>query len=74
MQKVIEERYAKPVEKAKAMCQEAVKANEQAIWQEEGQKYLWEAKKVRHALYLEVVVYSCCGKTLFIIAARVVRF
>ncbi|PVD29184.1 hypothetical protein C0Q70_11781 [Pomacea canaliculata] len=51
--KVIEERYAKPVEKAKAMCQEAVKANEQAIWQEEGQKYLWEAKKEHVALQLE---------------------
>ena len=35
-----------PVLDAKAGAQAVVTDNEKAIWQEEGQKYLWEAKRV----------------------------
>lgn len=36
----------KPVLDAKAASQEIITNNEKAIWQEEGQNYLWESKKV----------------------------
>jgi len=50
---VAQERFVKPVLDAKASAQEVVTNNEKAIWQEEGQKYLWEAKKENVALQLE---------------------
>ena len=36
----------KPVLDAKASAQEVITDNEKAIWQEDGQKFLWESKKV----------------------------
>ncbi|XP_076466977.1 ATP synthase subunit b, mitochondrial-like [Babylonia areolata] len=50
---VTQERFVKPVEDAKTSAHEIVKSNETAIWQEEGQKYLWEAKRENVALQLE---------------------
>jgi len=50
---VNQENFIKPILDAKATAQVAVDENEKAIWQEEGQKYLWESKKENVALQLE---------------------
>merc|ERR1740131_355970 len=50
---VMQERFVQPIVDAKASAQESINKNEKAIWQEEGQKYLWEAKKENVALQLE---------------------
>lgn len=45
-QLVHNERFVKPIVNAKAICQKKIDFSEKAIWQESGQKYLWEAKRV----------------------------
>lgn len=52
-EKQVMERYVKPVEEAKAAAQAHVDALEKAIWSEEGQKHLYEAKRENVALQLE---------------------
>ncbi|KAL8579540.1 hypothetical protein ACOMHN_025493 [Nucella lapillus] len=50
---VTQERFVQPVLDSKASAQEIVSANEKSIWQEEGQKYLWDTKRENVALQLE---------------------
>ncbi|KAK7107670.1 ATP synthase subunit b, mitochondrial-like [Littorina saxatilis] len=52
---VNKERFEQPIVDAKASAQEIIANNEKAIWQEDGQKFLWEAKKENVALQLESV-------------------
>lgn len=50
---VLKERFVQPVVDAKESAQSIIDANNKAIWQEDGQKFLWEAKKENVALQLE---------------------
>jgi len=50
-----QERFVQPIADAKESAQAIVTANEKAIWQEDGQKFLWEAKKENVALQLEAM-------------------
>jgi len=50
-----EETWEKPLAKSKAQFQEGITLMEKAIWQEEGQKYLYEAKREGVDLQLEAI-------------------
>jgi len=50
---LVQERFVQPIADSKEGAQAIVADNQKAIWQEDGQKYLWEAKKENVALQLE---------------------
>lgn len=52
---MLKERFEQPIVDSKAAAGAVISLNEKAIWQEEGQKYLWEAKKENVALQLEAL-------------------
>lgn len=49
------ENFVKPVEEAKKAFHQKIDDSEKAIWQEDGQKYLFEAKKENVELQLEAI-------------------
>ncbi|XP_046326728.1 ATP synthase subunit b, mitochondrial-like [Haliotis rufescens] len=50
-----EERFVKPITEAKKVYEDVITASEKTIWQEEGQKYIFQAKRENVDLQLESI-------------------
>ena len=57
-QRMYDATYTKPIAAAKEIYSGTIDNAKTAIWSLEGQKHLFEAKKVSHCFYCACVVYN----------------